>query len=926
MKRLLLVIVTLLFSGLVIFSCALQDETGWPEIKKENKPWSYWWWMGSAVDKENLTHLLTEYHKAGLGGVHIIPIYGVKGYENSFIDYLSPKWMDMLAHTTLEADRLGMGVDMTPGTGWPYGGPHITPDYAARHVIFKHYEILDGEQLTEPIVCNDEKYGEKAPLITVMAFDDKGQIKDVSEYVNSNGVLNWTTDGKWDIYAVFAGWTNQNVKRAAPGAKGKVMNYFSKEALSFYLSAFDSAFANYKGGKIRAFYNDSYEVYNADWSVDFFKSFEKLRGYDLKLHLPALLGHGDIDKVKRLKSDYRETISDLLLKEFSEPWVQWCHNKKALTRNQAHGSPGNLLDLYAAADIPETEIFGPSRFNIPGLRVDDDFPKDQNVPDPLMLKFASSAAHVTGKNLVSSETCTWLGEHFKVALSQAKPEIDQLWISGINHIFFHGIAYSPQQVQWPGWLFYASTNFGPSNSFWNDIGYFNDYITRSQSFLQSGKPDNDILLYFPVHDIWHDSEGLLYQMTVHKISKWLWNRPFYNMAKELWNNGYCFDYISDRQIKNLSVYNGNLLSAGLQYKTILVPECEYMPLETLDKLEKLAEKGARIVFQKNLPLDVPGFADLANKRVTFNSLKKQLQNVGENVVIQDSVREVLSTVSKESFKDLGLDFIRRSHKNGHVYFITNLTPNAVNSWCPLGVQAKSAIMFDSRLMQKGKAAFKKNDKAQCSVYLQLQPGESCILKTFQDDIQEPDWMYTQPSESAVTLTGEWSIEFIQGGPQLPKADTLGRLVCWTKLADSTAHSYAGSAKYTLYFDKPAMQPEAWAIDLGQVFESARITLNDEFAGALWSFPYNMTLNTPLKESTNKLEITVTNLSANRIADLDRQGVNWKKFYDINYVNIKYKPFDASQWEPFPSGLIGPVKLVPLKKLQFNDQIPIQHAD
>jgi hypothetical protein len=42
-------------------------------------------------------------------------------------------------------------------------------------------------------------------------------------------------------------------------------------------------------------------------------------------------------------------------------------------------------------------------------------------------------------------------------------------------------------------------------------------------------------------------------------------------------------------------------------------------------------------------------------------------------------------------------------------------------------------------------------------------------------------------------------------------------------------------------------------------------------------------------------------------------VPWKIFQDINFVNLDYKPFDASHWPLAESGLPGPVVLVPLQK-------------
>ncbi len=67
-----------------------------------------------------------------------------------------------------------------------------------------------------------------------------------------------------------------------------------------------------------------------------------------------------------------------------------------------------------------------------------------------MLKFSSSAGHVAGRPLISSESFTWLREHFKTALSQTKPEAEELLLNGVNHMFLHGSTYSPERAGWPG--------------------------------------------------------------------------------------------------------------------------------------------------------------------------------------------------------------------------------------------------------------------------------------------------------------------------------------------------------------------------------------------------------------------------------------------------------------------------------------------
>lgn len=152
-----------------------------------------------------------------------------------------------------------------------------------------------------------------------------------------------------------------------------------------------------------------------------------------------------------------------MLEDFTLPWRKWAHDKDARIRNQAHGSPGNLLDLYAASDIPETETSS----------------------KPFM-KMASSAAHIAGNKLTSAESCVWLNEHFISTLSDARATLDNFFLSGGNHVIYHGTTFSPPAETWPGWIFYASVHFGPTNPIWNDFPALNRYVARSQSFLQSG--------------------------------------------------------------------------------------------------------------------------------------------------------------------------------------------------------------------------------------------------------------------------------------------------------------------------------------------------------------------------------------------------------------------------------------------------------
>ncbi len=860
------------------------EPLSWPAPGKESHPWTRWWWLGSAVDQTNLTRLLTEYQAAGLGGVEICSIYGAHGYENQFIDFLSPKWMEMLAHTTREAKRLGLGVDLTTGTGWPFGGPFVSDQDASARVVLKKFELSGGSKLNEAMP--------RGQLRCLRAVAGDGRQIDLTSRV-AGGKIAWTApEGQWRVYAVLQLGPVQKVKRAAPGGVGNVLDPYSVEALNRYLAHFDDAFAHYDGLMPRAFFHDSFEYYGAQWTDDLFSQFQARRGYDLREHLPALFGDGPEDAVARVKNDYRQTISDLHL-AYIRRWTDWCHGHGSLSRNQAHGAPGNLLDLYAAADIPETEIFG---------AIDESL-----IP---MLKFASSAAHVTGRTLSSSESFTWLREHFQTSLSDVKQAADYLFLSGVNHMFFHGIPYSPADAPWPGWQFYAAVNFGPQGGLWHDLPSFNAYVTRCQSILQSGRPANDVLLYFPLRDLFQEPKELLIPLTVHNVERWLAPHPFYKAAMAMWERGYGFDFISDQFLAQAQANPGRVEVGGNAYRAVVVPQCQVMEPATLARLVDLARAGSTILVLGDLASDVPGWGDLEERRAKLNNIRQPIHAeplpgtelrraaVGQGTFlfgtnVDDLLRQ--AGIDREPCVDSGLRFVRRAHDGGYHYFLANRGDQPVDRWVPLGAKAESIIWLDPEFPQhSGVAATRPGPGGNAEVYVQLPPGKSCVLRTFTGQtVTGPAKTYIEPSGEPRAISGQWHVAFLEGGPEKPADIVTGKLASWTTLGDTNAQRFAGTARYTIEFDRPPANAGDWVLDLGKVCETARLTLNGRRVGTLWNAPFRVRVGQFLQPGENRLEVEVTNLAANRIRDLDRRKVNWKYFYDINVASKRYRSLDAS---------------------------------
>jgi hypothetical protein len=169
--------------------------------------------------------------------------------------------------------------------------------------------------------------------------------------------------------------------------------------------------------------------------------------------------------------------------------------------------------------------------------------------------------------------------------------------------------------------------------------------------------------------------------------------------------------------------------------------------------------------------------------------------------------------------------------------------------------------------------------------------------------------------AAVDVAGPWTIRFLKGGPTLPASQRVDRLVTWTTFGQE-AEVFSGTAVYTATFPRPAASESAWQLDLGRVAESARVRLNGRDLATLIGAPFRFVIEASQLRATNTLEVSVTNLSANRIRDLDRRGVTWKKFYNVNFparLAENRGPdglFTAAGWAPLESGLLGPVTLTP----------------
>lgn len=859
-------------------ACELSAQS-WPAVNPEAKPGARWWWLGSAVTEKDLQWNISEYAKTGIGALEITPIYGVQGNDKNNLSFLSAPWMKALDFTETEGSKNGVLIDMNNGTGWPFGGPEVPISEAAAKLAYTD-TIITGKILRtgiDIISIIDKKEKMYATLSKVMAYGSNGTT-DLTEMTDVNGIVKWPKALKKENYriiAVYCSRTRQQVKRAAPGGEGYVIDHFDKNAVAHYLQRFEDAFSKTGTPYPHTFFNDSYEVYKANWTPNLFAEFEKRRGYKLEEHLLELLGEKE-DNGNKVLVDYRETLGELLLENFTEQWTAWAHKHGVKTRNQAHGSPANLIDVYSAVDIPEIEGFGLSNFGIKGLRTDTGFTR-KNDSDVSMLKYASSAAHINGKTLTSSETFTWLTEHFRTSLSQCKPDIDLMFTCGVNNMYFHGTCYSPKEDAWPGWKFYASIDMSPTNSIWHDAPYLMKYIERCQSFLQMGQPDNDFLVYLPVRDMWAERKGkgagsLLMQFDIHSMAK---KAPdFIKSILDIDNAGYDCDYISEKYLLETSYKNGMLeTAAGTRYHALIIPGSGNMPANVKAHIDDLKQQGANIIYGTST-------TDMAK------CAKPELMRCGH-----------------------GLRAIRRSNTTGHHYFIANLSPNDMSARLPLSIDFKDARWFNPLNGEIYKADITPN-----GIQIDLKSGESMILQTYDHELQDTSEVRPLKTTGITKeLNGRWTLTFDDSAPKVEKTFILDKPQTWETLDDDSVKITMGTGVYTTHVKMSKQEAQShWVIDLGDVRESARVYINDNFIGCAWSVPFVLNCKDTFRTGDNTIRIEVTNLPANRIADLDRRNVKWRKFNEINVVSINYKKTGYGDWKPVESGLNSLVKLIQLK--------------
>jgi hypothetical protein len=851
-----------------------------------------WWWYGPSVTKPELERELISMKQGGIGGFEVQPTYplALDGFQPGFhnFPYLSAEFLDDLSFTAEKAHELGLRFDLTLGSGWPFGGPHIPITEAAGRLRVDRVPVpANAASVPMPRIAEGEKF-----IAAFLARGDQRQfaaegIRRLTEI--DNGAVRVPADAGAGRVVLFfiSSQTRQTVKRPAVGAEGFVLNHYDRAAIDTHLKMVGEPLLKAVAkNPPYAIFSDSLEVYSSDWTGNFPDEFQKRRGYDLMPYLPALAGDMG-DKTKAIRHDWGQTLTELANENYLAPVTAWAKAHGTRFRSQTYGIPPVALSSYALVDLPEGEGAPWRRFTA--------------------TRWAASASHLYGRPVTSSETWTWLHSPvFRATPLDMKAEADLHFLQGVNQLIGHGFPYSPKEAGEPGWHFYAAAVFNDHNPWWLVMPDVTAYLQRVSFMLRQGQPANDVALYLPTDDAY--AGFALGRDSVNQAMDGLLGA---NVIPQILDAGYNFDYIDD----------GAIAHAGVPYRILILPGVERIPLATLPKLDEFVRKGGILVATRRTPSLAPGLTDAESQTAKIREWSRAMFGApgarGHVVTDETKLGEQLhAALAADVAMAPEIGFIHRKLAFGDIYFLANTSNHPVHSQATFRVSGLEAAWWDPFTGKVTGAGTNRID-------LDLAPYESRVV-VFSKQHVEIRPAPAGPVPAPVDLSSGWKVTFAGSSEPI----SMAALHSWTE--DAARKYFSGRATYekTVTIDQtmagsrhplylnfgegtPVTAQERRsgsgmrAMLEGPVRESAVVTVNGKPAGSVWCAPYEVEVSGLLHAGENAIRVVVANLAINEMA----KG----PLPDYRALNAKYgerfQDQDTANLQPLPSGLLGPVRLI-----------------
>jgi hypothetical protein len=642
-------------------------------------------------------------------------------------------------------------------------------------------------------------------------------------------------------------------------------------------------------------------VYESDWTPNFLDEFRARRGYDLSAHLPELAA-GTTPEAADLRYDWGRTLKELIDEHYLTPLNTWAREHHTKFRSQSYGQPAVTLSSNALVDLPEGE----------GSQWHGAFS---------FTRWATSASHLYGRPITSSETWTWLhSPSFRATPLDMKAEADTFFLQGINQLVGHGWPYSPPSAGDPGWSFYAAAVFNDHNPWWIVMPDVTAYLARVSYLLRQGKPANDIAVLLPEEDA-----QASFRPGHVSVSDEMHTLLGEDLVPAILDAGYNFDFIDSAAIDR----------EGIQYPVLILPSVERLPLATYRRIEQYARGGGMVIAVNSLPSRAPGFVEGPRDSAQVKRISEMLFEVGSNMAAKNarvvaSPAELAAATGAVLKPDMMIvpatpevGFIHRTLNNADIYFLANTDnqPHAFDATFRTDkTGAETWDPFTGRAAAGGRLGISYVETKR-TLHFDLAPYESrVVVYTYKEVSVTPT-----PADAdfaPIDLTHDWKVTFDKTGTTA----TMPVLQSWTEIEGGKY--YSGTATYERAVEIPDSVAKAGSIllDFGDgtpvpreqlhqagtrtwydppLRDAAAVYVNGNLAGSVWHPPYRLELAPLLHAGTNTLKIVVANTAINELAG--------RAAPDYRLLNLRYgekfTPQDMDHLQPLPSGILGPLRLV-----------------
>lgn len=898
------------------------------------RPFVRWWWNGDKVEAEELIRELHLLKEAGIGGVEINPIsFPAKEdpLNKKALTWLSDEWIEMLQVVFDEAKKLDMTCDLIIGSGWPFGAETLLPEERASVMLTYAFPVEGGSTVEmskfnifkaiDPGVShvNESRTCELVSfLLTPDPIEDLSQAVDLTDQFKGDVIRFQVPEGKHHVYAMVRFDSFACVINGAPGAAGHILNHMDRDAVLKYLNNMTDRIEAKTGplsNHLRAFFVDSMELEGCNWTNDMAEEFRKRRGYDLLPWLPftmfkvgrlgnvqsydygAKKGKAFEEQVNRVRFDFELTKAELLQERYVETYTSWAKTKGVKSRGQAYGRGFFQLEPSLLHDIPEGESWTTNwlRHVVGEEMGDSDYRRGRGYT--MINKYVSSAAHLTGKRLVSAEEMTNTYNVFVTTLEYLKVGSDMSAISGTTHSVWHGFNYMPQDAAFPGWIQYGSY-YNEQNTWWPYFKKLNDYRARLASQLQNADMVTDIALLPANYDMW----GITGVQTEPFPEK-LYNPHTSLVWEAIHKNGGGADYVTENIIADAKVVKGKLCYGPKKYGNLFLIDVDSTTPETLAKLLEFVQQGGRVFCIGRYPSKSLGLKDFEERDRQISEGIEKLKAYPKNFILLESPEE---NKYLEWYKDVMTEyqlphavtitnpdrFVLQNHyvtdDNSHMFLIMNanrLESRETDLIFPSSVTSgRTAWLYDADSGERYRLPLEKG-----RIHVKFGPSETWLV-VFNKEKGGKVWSPVPKNGASLREIQNWKLSLHHSHEGWTKEAEMKDLKD-LKDTEEWKH-FMGDVTYTTTLKLRASDIPEY-INLGKVADICELKVNGQDLGVKWFGDRVYNVKGFLHEGENTIEVKVTTLMGNYMQSLkeNREAKRW--------VIRRNHPL-------YPAGLIGPV--------------------